>query len=128
MLSGLLHGCKVMGEVRFCPHRSPKPQYFEFYLVFFGFRDSLCLELRHSGTLLSVPKRPANVAKLFGLERDELRSLNCNGVPLVLGGCNDRDLLKPCSNCFCCTQTGMLCSLFHLLRGKPFCIGRLRLL
>jgi len=52
----------------FCPHRSPKPQYFEFYFVFFGCRDSRCLELRHSSTLLSVPKRPANLAKLLGLK------------------------------------------------------------
>lgn len=68
MLSGLLHSCKVMGEVRFCLHRSPKPQYFEFYFVVFGFRESQRLELRHSGTLLSVPERPANLAKLLGLK------------------------------------------------------------
>lgn len=68
MLSGLLHSCKVMGEVRFCLHRSPKLQYFEFYYVFFGFRYSQSLELRHSGTLLSVPERPANLAKLLGLK------------------------------------------------------------
>lgn len=68
MLPGLPQSCEVMGEVRFCPHGSPKPQYFEFYFIFFGFRDSQCLELRHSGTLLSVPERPANLAKLSGLK------------------------------------------------------------
>lgn len=74
------------------------------------------------------PQKTCKLSQAFGLERDELCSLNCNWVPVVLGGCNDCDLLRSCSNCFCCTQTGMLCSLFHLLKGKLFCIGRLWLL
>lgn len=68
MFSQLLHSCKVIGKVRFCPYRSHKPQYFEFSFVFFGFGDSQCLELRRSGTLLSVLERPANLAKLLGLK------------------------------------------------------------
>lgn len=51
MLSGVLLSCKAVSEGRFCPYRSPKPQCFEFYSVFFSFIGSQCLELRPLGTL-----------------------------------------------------------------------------
>lgn len=68
MLSGQLHNWKWWVKWDFACTDPLILSTSSFCFVFFGFRNSRCLELRHSGALLSVPWRLANLAKLSGLK------------------------------------------------------------